>query len=323
MFCVFCSAIIDLKVNNMKLSITNSGLIREFGEENAIRIIAEAGFDAVDLDLTKLTSEDDVYRQADYKNHVMKIKQLGEQLGISYNQAHAIYPPQIQNQDEYNAKMFDVLVRTVDICHELGITTVALHPFRLEYGDEWKANIDLLQRLTPYIKGSGVKYGLENTFFYAPASYRSITEVSLGRVITKNEEIPRKRFTKIGSFSKELVAMLDELDRDCYCAILDTGHAKLVNEEPEDAVKILGKDLQGLHIHEVDGYKDTHTNPYDCAGSIDWKKTLKALKDINYNGDMTFETCFFGLRYPKELIPAVYKLMEQTGRYMLSQIKAL
>lgn len=305
----------------MKLSITNTWLVNKVGEEESIKMIAGAGFDAVDLDLSQMTSEDSLYRQADYKNHVKKIKELGADLGIDFNQAHAIYPPQIQKQEEYNAKMFDVMVRTVEICHELGIRTIALHPFRLVYGDEWKANIDLLQRLTPYIKGSNVKYALENTFFYAPASSRPITQVSLGKIITKTEEIPRKRFTKIASFSREIVAMLDELDRDCYCALLDTGHAKLVNEEPEDAVRILGTDLQGLHVHEVDGYNDTHTNPYDCTGSIDWEKTLQALKEINYSGDFTLETCFFGLRYPTELLPDAYKFMERTGRYMMSKLK--
>ena len=305
----------------MKLSITNFWLKNKVGEEESVRIIAEAGFDAVDLDLAEMTSESSLYRAVDYKNHVKKMKELGACLGISYNQAHAIYPPMIQDHDAYNATMFDVLIRTVEICHELGVRTVALHPFRLVYGDEWKANIDLLQRLTPYMKGSNVKYALENTFFYAPASSRPITQVSSGKLISKTEESPRKRFTKIASFSKEIVAMLDELDRDCYCALLDVGHAKLVNEEPEDAIRILGKDLQALHIHDVDGYNDTHTNPYDCAGSIDWDKTLQALKDIGYDGDFTLETCFFGLKYPTELIPEVYRFMEKTGRYMMAQLK--
>lgn len=58
----------------------------------------------------------------------------------------------------------------------------------------------------------------------------------------KTQEIPRKRFTKIAGFNREIVAIPDELDRDGYCVLLDIGHAKFVNEEPEDAIRILGKD---------------------------------------------------------------------------------
>ncbi|MBR4766399.1 MAG: hypothetical protein IK085_06530, partial [Clostridia bacterium] len=74
-----------------------------------------------------------------------------------------------------------------------------------------------------------------------------------------------------------------------------------------------------LHIHDNNGISDDHTLPY--TRSIKWDETLKALGEIGYKGDFTYEADNFLKKFPDELIVPCLKFMVNVGRYMISEIE--
>ena len=115
------------------------------------------------------------------------------------------------------------------------------------------------------------------------------------------------------------IKYIDTLDSDCFTACLDVGHAKLCCEDPAAFVKALGKKRLGaLHVHDVDGIRDLHTLPYFGMGN--WDKFTKALAEIDYEGDFTYESGNFDFGKPKELYTCYEKLAVETGRFLINKI---
>lgn len=108
-------------------------------------------------------------------------------------------------------------------------------------------------------------------------------------------------------------------------ACLDVGHVGLPSGDAEawDFIKILGHDrLQALHIHDNDYTNDQHLIPY--AGSIDWSQVTKALGQIDYAGDFTYE-CLFKRMFNQvdhKVITPLLKFTEQIGRHLIDQVEA-
>jgi len=48
----------------------------------------------------------------------------------------------------------------------------------------------------------------------------------------------------------------------------------------------------------------------------DWDKIMKALRDIGYTGDLTFEAGNYLKSLPKELYPAGAEMMVTVGKYL-------
>ena len=81
----------------------------------------------------------------------------------------------------------------------------------------------------------------------------------------------------------------------------------------------MGKNrLRALHVHDVDGFEDSHTLPY--YGVTNWDLVAKALKEIGYEGDFTFEVIGFLTKLPKALYPSATTHLVSTGRHIMSQI---
>ena len=128
---------------------------------------------------------------------------------------------------------------------------------------------------------------------------------------------------KIGTV-KEICDYYDSLnDPSAFNLLLDVGHSAIVGQAPQDAIRILGKDrLFGLHIQDNDGVRDLHNIPFDVNGSIDWEAVAKALGEIGYQGDFTYEANSFLKRHTEETIPLALQYMERLGRYLMGRIAA-
>jgi sugar phosphate isomerase/epimerase len=113
---------------------------------------------------------------------------------------------------------------------------------------------------------------------------------------------------------------MDSLD-DHFVACLDIGHAVLVREDPDKMIRALGgKYLKSLHVHDVDGVVDSHTLPF--IGVTDWEAVMKALAEIDYQGEFTYEAGNFLLKTPDAIKQQALNYMGQVGKYLISRFDA-
>ena len=64
----------------------------------------------------------------------------------------------------------------------------------------------------------------------------------------------------------------------------------------------------------------SHTMPF--TKNLNWEAITRALAEIGYEGDFTFEADSFYEGFPPQLVPDACKLMERTGRYLVGRIQA-
>lgn len=287
----------------MILTTQTDYLARKFGHERAIEIIADAGFDAIDLSMFDMKSDDSVFMQDDYREFAAKLRTLAESRGLAFRQAHAPFPSSKENI-EYNEMIFARIVRSIEIAGIVSAKVIVVHPMHhlryTEHADDLKTmNVDFYRRLAPYAKAAGVKVALENMWQRNPETKEILVSAC--------------------SRTKEFADWIDTMGDDCFTACLDLGHSGLYGFDAAEQIKGLGHRLGALHVHDNDYQSDAHTAPY--LGKMHWNTICDALAEIGYPGDLTLEADNFFNHFPEDLAPSAARFMHDIGRELIQRIE--
>jgi len=289
----------------MLISTTIGNHSDHFGEEAALRMLKEAGFDAVDYSMFSPTVWN-AYKGSDYLKHAEYICKVGEKEGIAFGQVHAPFPSFVNKPAEDEA-IFETLVKAIRVTAALGAPYVVVHPpiYAENRYDSMKAEnkaltLDLYGRLLPVLEECRVQLGVENMFNWDPLRKRICPTVC--------------------STWQEMAEIVDELG-PCFVNCLDIGHGYLTGDTPANMARHLGKRVKLLHVQDVDGIRDLHTMPFMALNK--WDDVCAALAEIDYDGTFSLEADGFLAGFPEELYPAASKLMAQTARYLADRITSL
>ena len=283
----------------MKLSMPTEYISDKLGFDKTFEVVSDAGFDAMDF---TFYAHKEFYSNDTKPEFFAELKRKANANGLVFNQGHAPFPSSVMDETR-TKEIFDDIVCSIKNASLLGIRAIVVHPyFHLDYTDNkdklFELNMEFYKKLIPYSEEYGVKIALENMWgLYKPG-------------------IPHH---SVCSTPEEFIRYFDELNNSCFTCCLDLGHAMLVKEDAAEFIRKLGSDrLTCLHVQDINGTNDSHNLPY--FGIIRWDDVAKALGDINYKGDFTFETDNFVSPLPAELMPSCTKLLADTGRYIISKI---
>lgn len=294
----------------MEISTSTSRLFETFGYKEGVKIAAEIGFDALDLNLIKPIYADE-FSDENLEDTCKMLKEEAVKNGIYFNQAHAPFPSYIlrdnkEKMDEYNNKVRPKLINAIKAAGLVGAKQIIVHPIDCTWVDgveHKKFNIDFYNALIPYCKKYNIKIALENIWEYANI------KGELTRIIIPNVS------------GKDLAEYYDALDPEYFAVCLDIGHCDLVGEKAEDVIVALGHDrLHALHVHDNDGKADLHTLPY--LGTFDWDAIMGALKKIDYDGVLTFEVggpLLDAYVDKPVLMKKAYELLAMTGKFLANK----
>ena len=297
----------------MLLSTQNHIAMNDLGPEGSIQTLKNEGFDAFDLSLFSISySPKCVFNAPDYKEKMAELRRFADGIGMPCNQSHAPFSYNYRlTPNVLEERVIPETARAIEISAIMGAKHVVVHPLHdsshvagidLDYpacaAELKELNMKFYRALLPYAKEYGVKIALEN-MWRKHAKRGCIYDSACSR-------------------ATEFADWYDTLDDDNFICLLDIGHSGLVGEEPWDAIRILGHDrLKGLHVHDNDYKADQHTMP--GMGNIDWEQVMKALSDIDYTGDFTFEADSFFDKMPREMRSEGRKLIASMGRYLISR----
>lgn len=293
----------------MKLSTTTSVIFHTFGYEEGIEKLAEIGFDALDMSLYA-----EIYKERFEENVLEKtcetLAQTAKNCGIYFNQAHAPFPSykflkDEKEREEYNAKIEKKLHASIKAAGILGAEQIVVHPIDVpDKKIQKEFNIEFYNKLVPLCKEYNIKISLENMWGHS--------QVDGSRIVPN-----------VCSYARDLADYYEALDPKYFNVCLDLGHCGLVGEAAENAIRELGHDrLHALHVHDNDHKNDLHTFPY--FGKMNWQEITKALADIDYTGDFTYEVCGSCLAPYKgdcELLVKALEFLHATGRKLISMIE--
>lgn len=291
----------------MKISTQTDHFARIFGEEEAVRKLAEIGYDAYDFTLFHTNLESSLINQKDYEVQALRLKRIAEDSDIVCNQSHAPFPSYLLGNEEYNRRIYPLLVKAIEITSLLGGKIVIIHPAVFPGRSQedidacMETNMELYNSLLPHARECKVKIALENMFnwFAGDATASPAT----------------------CSTADEFNAYLDALDPEYFVACLDIGHSEMKNSGSNSAaemIRALGHDrLKSLHVHDNDLIRDRHTLPF--TGKINWEEVMTALRDIQYDGEFTLEADNFLKQFPDELAVHASRLMLEVARHLVTK----
>ena len=115
----------------------------------------------------------------------------------------------------------------------------------------------------------------------------------------------------------EMLELIDAVDNPAVQICIDTGHANMVGLDVPAMIRQVGTHLKATHINDNHGKTDEHFAPYN--GTIPWKETVQALRDIGYQECFAFEIHHLTSMYPKEVQPAQVDFSYALGSYLLRE----
>lgn len=288
----------------MLLSTQTEVLAARHGDEEAIRILARAGFDAYDFSMFRMFQDKEYALNTDlYREYAENLRRVADEAGIVCNQAHAPFHSST-GEEPRDTEIFNAIVRSMEVASILGAKIIVVHPKQhLNYmtdAEELKRlNYEFYTALIPYCEKFNIRVACENMWKYNKIG---------GRIIDSTCSRPA-----------EFCEYIDMIDSPWIVACLDVGHAVLTDEDLPTFVRTLGaKRLQALHVHDNDFINDTHALPF--TERIDFRPLCRALKEIGYEGDFTYEADTFIKRLPEIVEADALHLMEKVGRYLISII---
>ena len=247
----------------MKLA-TTTGDFCAYSDSQAFALehIRKAGFRYADYNFgIDLDRKSGVYAE-NHEAYFEEIAKACDTIGIKLIQAHAPMGKPLAD----GGKLLGETLRCVDACGAWGIPNLVVH--------------------SGYIKGlSREETFLRNKDFFMPL---------LERAEKYNVNILVENFNKMcvdGLYwidnAPDLLEMIETVNHPLFHAVWDVGHANMQEMPQDEALRILGGHIRGLHVHDNMGDADTHLAPFLGTASMD--AVMSGLKDIGYDGYFTFE----------------------------------
>ena len=304
----------------MQIGIQTKGILPEMGIEAGAALIQSAGFSRVDFNLDSFLLNSDVYREninhffdADIEKLLEffdTYKKTFEQYGIRPSQMHAPYPILVPGKPKIGDYMQSVVLpKAIAIAGKMEIPWVVVHPAKLQYiygaEAEREKNLEIFSALIPLLKEHHVGVCVENL-------YESVG----GRITEGTCANPEEAIWYVDTLNE----MAGE---ELFGCCLDTGHMQLVHRDPADYVRQVGNRLKILHMHENDTIGDLHQMPFTFGkketDGLDWKAFYAALKEVGFDGTLSFETYPCVNSFPRGVRREVLKTIHEIGKWIISQ----
>ena len=283
----------------MKASIDYHFPRKAFGDERALQVIREAGFEALDFTFYWLPEDEDPLNQPNYAQYARKLRAVADDCGLFVTQAHAPFVFNSTDTPEKQAHDLRNLHRSLEFAAILGANSIVVHNVTTENPADFRSyNLDFYNGFADECRAHGIKIAVENLWSMKD------NKVVGGRLSTP----------------EELSAFLDQLDPACFCACIDVGHSAIVGQNPGDFIRKLGTPkLQALHIQDTDLMRDSHMLPF--LGKHNWEDITKALAEADYQGDFSLEVFNFTRNIPKEELPLALKLASRIAHHLIDQVE--
>lgn len=259
----------------MRISLATS-VYANFPIEEAIRRIAAAGYDGVDL----WGGRPHVYRRDLTSRQLTALRRLIRECGLeapSLTPAFFRYPHSLTSPNEaVRQDSLDYTRQCADHAAALGAGLLLLVPGRSLHGqpieDAWQRLADSLSAICAYAAQYALRLAVEPV---------------------------NSAISDLVNTAAEAVRLLEQVGCDRLGIVLDTGHVHLGPEPPEEAIARAGARLFQVHVNDNDGRRQQNLIP--GLGRFDFDRFFRSLERAGYSGWLTAELDW---RYTQDPDPA-------------------
>lgn len=245
----------------------NSNGLRKVSLEEALRSLAEIGYDGLELSL----HESHFHPLIHPKSRIAEIRKLSEKYRLALTNLHCGYryllstidnePSFISVDKQDRNKRIEFTKKVIDIANEIGTNLVCTASGQLkEPMSEHEATKNLIDGLNvclDHAKENDVYLGMEPE----PGMFIDTAE--------------------------KAVKLWEMLKSKYFCLNLDIGHEHCAGEDVSLTINQHGSLIRLIHFEDI---KDrVHKHELLGTGDIDFKEILKALRDIGFTGFISVE----------------------------------
>lgn len=303
---------------------TKNALNRDCPAEG-FALLKRAGFSFADFSLNEYLRNTEIYQSApnqffsrseqELEDFFTPFREGARAAGVTINQMHMPYPIFVptgeRSQNDY--LFHEVAPKSVKLCAFFDCPYLVVHGFKMarflgSEEAEWERTQAFLDSIAPLAKELGVVLCIENLY-----------ERTGGHIIEGPCCDAKKAAERIDRMNEKYRAQVLGF---CF----DTGHANLVGLDPSRFITTLGNRIKVLHIHDNDGISDLHQIPFtftktrENRASTDWDGFVSGLKQISFDGVLSFETAPVLSAFPKQLKMDALKLIAGIGMYFTNEI---
>lgn len=276
----------------MKVAINSGAFLKFYNNDmyEAMNAFKAAGFDAMDFSIMTVQGRPE-WDETHFEDSAKRLREHAEKIGLPITQTHS-------GGDG---------IRCLKISALCGADQCVIHPRIIQphLGSEdanFQKNMEFYSQFADTALEVGCKVGVENMFKWE----------------WEHEIIQHSSCSRPEEFCRYIDA-LEEKFPGAFTAVLDVGHVHVVQVDPAECIRKLGKRLSGLHIHDNCGYSDHHAIPGICKGGIDYAAMMEALKEIDFKGDFTLE-----VSHPNQapaLMPATLEFLQTVSRHYANMME--
>lgn len=309
----------------LKIGTQTKNVVYDQTPAEGFSLLKKSGFDCCDFSLNSYLLNTDLYAlklnsffdrtDGEFESFFFPYKQAAKESGIVINQMHMPYPNFIPNgSKKINEYLLNVVApKSMKICKYLNCPYIVVHGLKLarQLGSEeaeWLKTEEFLDTILPMAKEMGIVICLENIY------------TSVGKHIIEGPCCNVKKSVE------RIDRINDKYGAEVLGFCFDTGHANLVGLDFEEFITKLDHRLKVLHIHDNDGVGDLHQIPYtftrtrENISSTDWKGFIRGLRNIKYNGVLSFETAPVLTAFPDKMKAEALGFIVKIGKYFSDTI---
>jgi sugar phosphate isomerase/epimerase len=285
----------------LEIGVQSRGIIRESAIEAGYKRIKQAGIMCVDYNIVSPEDSKEKLEVTYFKEH----QECAARYGLRFSQVHAPIFKYESNRPDKMDYILEEMKKSIAICRLLGSPYMVVHPLELAFelgrAEEKKINLEYFGSLVVEARQHDVMICIENM------PYRRAGRVWEGAC----------------SEAYKTVEYIDILNKKAgeerFGACFDVGHANVLGKNLREEVRALGSHLKVLHIHDNDGVSDSHQIPYSFSDtktglcSTDWSGFLLGLREISFEGVLSFETYRSFTGFPGVLQDSLLQFLYRIG----------
>lgn len=261
-----------------KIGLTCNVVLKRYGIDRGLEICKESGFDAIDFGFGGYTLSEGIYTASDdeFESHFAAIKKKADDLELIISQTHGRTGTYWPGDEQHNADVDRYCELDLRASSILGSPSCVIHFINnTRWGKQTpeflhQTSGEMFDKMIPFAEKYKVNIALE-TFGAA--------------------KIQGARIRDFFADPREFKYQFDRLNTKYKTMCVDSGHTHEAESfwvpPPEEMIRILGKDVTILHLHDNNGHYDDHLLP--GQGNINWPAVFESLEDIGYGGVYNFE----------------------------------
>lgn len=268
-----------------------------------LKMVSEAGFRVFDLNFYDWSLPGTDFLTDRWEWWIDDAAECAAKLGVTFGQCHAYFYPFLDASmsEEQKAYHKSLQQRSLNCCKRIGAHTCVLHPETSYEGvdivrNSLCANKEYFKPLIEQMEVWGMRLAVENMCDYGIA--------------------PKRKFC---AYPEELVSFVKSFGSDRIGICWDFEHADIMGQNQREALHYIGPLLFATHVSDTYSKTDnTLMHVLPMTGTIRWEEVMRALREIDYQGDFCYEVHNYLNRLPDAVIPTALKLAYEIGEYLIS-----